>query len=160
VHRSPIARNRIESAPPPLPGTRHRGHAVPRVKPRAAPGLRNGSAVLPACLGFAAGAIFWHLVGFWQFIGEVVLDRPDELRAELAAMGTLPRAAAPPIVTGSIADGNCVRLTLDRTIGAVATEPCRAGAIETGVSMLDALPRGDLSTALDPPEVADEQKPD
>jgi hypothetical protein len=28
------------------------------------------------------------------------------------------------------------------------------------VSMLDALPRGDLSTALDPPEVADEQKPD
>jgi hypothetical protein len=160
VHSSPIARKHIESAPPPLPGTRHRGHAVPRVKPRAARGLRSGSAVLPACLGFAAGAIFWHLVGFWQFIGEVVLDRPNELRAELAAMGTLPRAAAPPIVTGSIADGNCVRLTLNRATGAIVTEPCRAGAIETGLSMLDALPRSDLSTAHDPPQVAEEQKPD
>ena len=109
--------------------------------------------MLPACLGFAAGAIFWHLVGFWQFIGEVVLDRPAEVRAELAAMGTTPRIAAPPIVTGSITAGNCVRLTLDRSAGAIVAEPCRAGAIESSPSTAEALPRGDLSTALGLPEV-------
>ncbi len=115
--------------------------------------------MLPACLGFAAGAIFWHLVGFWQFIGEVVLDRPDELRAELAAMGTASRVPAPQIVTGSIAGGNCVRLTLDRGAGAIVTEPCAASAPATGPSMLDALRRGDLSTALGPPEI-DQSAPD
>jgi hypothetical protein len=48
-----------------------------------------------------------------------------------------------------------VRLTLDRGAGAIVTEPCAATAPATGPSMLDALRRGDLSTALGPPEVGE-----
>ncbi|WP_333794235.1 hypothetical protein [Hyphomicrobium sp.] len=71
-------------------------------------------------LGFVAGAVFWHFIGFWSFVSDVVLvgDAPP------AAM----RAAEPIAI--ALADTPsaqaCTRLALDRRTGETSAHACDA----------------------------------
>ncbi len=69
------------------------------------------SGPLWAVAGFLCGAIFWHMVGFWSFVGGLVAHGPSaEQRLEAALL----------------AGTNCVTLALDRQSGATHSEPCPA----------------------------------
>lgn len=96
------------------------GDPAPR-KPRRT--LR--AALLWGALGFFAGAVFWHAVGFWTFVSEVVLNREDSAKfARQAAAG--PDALAQPElpVIYLIDPANCTALELDRTANRTAVRPC------------------------------------
>jgi hypothetical protein len=62
--------------------------------------------------GFLIGAIFWHAIGFWGFIGEVVLKGPD------LHVTTVARAAPPAT------PANCTTLALNRATGETTSVPC------------------------------------
>lgn len=71
-------------------------------------------------LGFASGVIFWHLIGFWGFVAEVVLPSPSENRPFKASANaapaqpalTLPLRPARPrherVTTASAASANAI----------------------------------------------------
>lgn len=83
------------------------------------------AALLWGALGFFAGAVFWHAVGFWDFVSEVVLNREDSAKfARQAAAG--PDALAQPElpVIYLIDPANCTALELDRTANRTAVRPC------------------------------------
>lgn len=81
-------------------------------------------------LGFFCGALFWHVVGFWDFLGGIVYKQHRDTtiiervlttqfaEAEedkpLAAREKQARAAAQ----------NCTTLVMDRISGATAARPC------------------------------------
>jgi len=62
--------------------------------------------------GFLIGAIFWHAIGFWGFLGEVIL-KGSEPQASVVARTALP-ASVP----------NCTALAIDRTTGRTRSIPC------------------------------------
>ena len=113
--------------------------------------IRSGSAVLPACLGFVAGAVFWHVIGFWAFVGQVVLDRPAQYAGQLAAAHPTGPAPDERLAAGSNAIANCARLTLDRG-GNTVVAACQAGPVEAVSVHGEPLQRGDLSIAPGLPE--------
>jgi hypothetical protein len=90
-------------------------------KPRRA--LR--AALLWGALGFFAGAIFWHAVGFWTFVSEVVLDSEGSVQFARQA-ATRPGALAHPElpVIYLIDPASCTALELDRTANRTAVRPC------------------------------------
>ena len=81
-------------------------------------------AALWATIGFVSGAVFWHAVGFWTFMSELVLNG-----REASASQDLPLAGA-DIETGSLPriyhvnPQNCVSLVLDRGTNYTAARPC------------------------------------
>ena len=92
---------------------------VTRAGPR-----RSGGRVLTALLwgglGFIAGAVFWHLVGFWSFVTEVVLDRTA---AQATVVAPPSRLNAIPTVVLVEAD-RCTTLALDRRRNRTIAAPC------------------------------------
>lgn len=63
-----------------------------------------------AVLGFVAGALFWHFVGFWSFVAEVAFNDDGKSPSRLINLDTArsvtlpansPAAPAPAIVTAS-----------------------------------------------------------
>ena len=74
---------------------------------------RPGAAIMLGwgLLGFLVGAVFWHFIGFWGFISDVVLrGHPDDIRI-IAQVGP-----------------ECTEMVLDRTTGAVTATACPASA--------------------------------
>jgi hypothetical protein len=81
-------------------------------------------------IGFVLGAVFWHFIGFWGFVADVVLaGGPDE---PMAVVSPVPRAAAgearaavteaaPAAVRSS---ATCTLLVLDRRLGRTVARPC------------------------------------
>ena len=58
--------------------------------------------------GFLVGAIFWHFIGFWGFVGDVVFSsRPATEYHQIAQTGP-----------------HCIELVLDRASGGVRGLPC------------------------------------
>lgn len=58
-----------------------------------------------AALGFAAGAIFWHFVGFWTFMSHIMFSTPETARRSSsppAALAAASSEAGARIETGSI----------------------------------------------------------
>ena len=103
--------------------------------------------------GFLIGVVFWHMVGFWSFVTEVVLAPPSGRAYSYAAVkmpvqianntnnietGSIKKVAvsgktskAQSTVTGDItqpteqpAIKNCSALQLDRKSGIIRTTPC------------------------------------
>jgi hypothetical protein len=85
------------------------------------------SAVAYVTLGFVLGAIFWHFVGFWDFVGQVMFGS----RTTTAEVGYSP----PPIklkdrVSGSSSlaivpePSACTALQLDRATGTTTRVDC------------------------------------
>lgn len=62
--------------------------------------------------GFLIGAIFWHAIGFWGFIGDVVLKGPDPHASTIARSMPIAEPA------------NCTALALDRATGETYSAPC------------------------------------
>jgi len=81
---------------------------------------RLRAALLCGGMGFVAGAVFWHLVGFWSFMAEVVLDRTA---AAQAAVGPPPRLDGVPSVILVKAD-RCTTLALNRRSNLTVAVPC------------------------------------
>lgn len=79
--------------------------------------------------GFLVGAVFWHLIGFWVFVSEVVLKGPelgqpaavarDETALRLRDLAA--RSAGYRVRSGSAA---CVALALDRRSGQTRPTAC------------------------------------
>lgn len=86
--------------------------------PKSAGRLR--AALLWGGMGFVAGAVFWHLVGFWSFVAEVVLDRTAAAQAAAAAP---PRSNGVPTVILVKAD-RCTTLALNRRSNLTVAAPC------------------------------------
>lgn len=81
-------------------------------------------------LGFVGGAVFWHFVGFWGFLSEVVLDGGPIGIMERAAIEApaLPQAQ-PRQRRVQVADASapaCTLLSLDRKTGLTSARPCDA----------------------------------
>jgi hypothetical protein len=71
-------------------------------------------------LGFVAGAVFWHLVGFWSFLSEVVLDRTTGPQAAEAASAPTGLSAKVVLVDSA----TCTALALDRRAKLTLALPC------------------------------------
>lgn len=90
------------------------------VAPAGASASRSPAGWRWGLLGFASGVIFWHLIGFWGFVAEVVLPTPSENRPFKASANaapaqpalTLPLRPARPrherVTTASTASANAI----------------------------------------------------
>ena len=87
------------------------------------------SALSYGLFGFVLGAIFWHFVGFWDFVGQVMFkSRTGD--TEIA------QASAPPKLKDRVSDvtalavmpepHSCSTLQLDRDTGITSMAPCEA----------------------------------
>lgn len=80
-------------------------------------------------LGFITGAFFWHAIGFWGFVSEVVLNGSAEKRGvlELAQMPPPIPTSAPgtPMPTIYLVEAHhCTALALDRPTNRTQVIPC------------------------------------
>lgn len=62
--------------------------------------------------GFLIGAIFWHAIGFWGFLGDVILKSPEP-RVSVVARSAPPESQP-----------NCTALAIDRASGRTRSIPC------------------------------------
>ncbi len=86
-------------------------------------------------LGFVVGAVFWHFIGFWGFVSDVVLrGHPDDTRV-IAQTGR-----------------DCTELMLDRETGLVKSIAC---PLHTQV-----LPEGTRLVRADSEHLRKAQKPE
>lgn len=118
-----------EQAPSELGAVRP-GIAAPSEAVQAKPRRGVRTALVWGGLGFVAGAAFWHAVGFWSFLSNVVLNDASQAHAEAA------RANAPAVLVSGrpqpaalptlylIDPANCTGLALDRATNRIAVRPC------------------------------------
>jgi len=129
---------------PQLPGLRPAPAPCPEpvANVEVAPAGRSPwRAILWATLGFVTGAVFWHVVGFWTFVSDVVLNRP------LDAGGIL-RAEAPVVAVPTIYlvdPATCTALMLDRQTNQTVVRPCPQDGL--ALRLQPEGRRGDLSLA-------------
>lgn len=81
-------------------------------------------------MGFILGAVFWHFVGFWQFVRTILLPMPKPI--ERAVVDSPARSAG------------CAAFVRDRENGIVHPVPCRI------VDLADR-PAGQKGARLTPP---------
>lgn len=81
-------------------------------------------AALWATIGFVSGAVFWHAIGFWSFMSELVLNsKPATTVQDLSLVGA-------DFETGSLPDvyhvnpQHCISLVLNREANYTAAQPC------------------------------------
>ncbi len=119
--------------------------------PSRTEGMRRTPPAISAALGFVAGVVFWHFVGFWDFLSDTLLvPNRGATTAQLssgdgrAAPAGTRRATSGTVVAGTTASAvpGCSTLLIDRKTGATATVPCPADFIViAGPRRVD---RGDL----------------
>lgn len=86
-------------------------------------------------IGFALGAAFWHFVGFWSFVSDVVLaghhERAVISRAALPEQRHLPEVRAQFVRTADASSGSssCISLVLDRRTGVTSGRSCDASFV-------------------------------
>ena len=120
-------------------------------KPAASPRRHVRGAALWATIGFVAGAVFWHAVGFWTFVSEVMFDGTEPAAAEEMALAPPPGTS--DIVTGSLPTilhvdpARCTSLQLDRSSNLTSQRPCPADGI--ALRLEQGSERGDLSLIAD-----------
>lgn len=71
----------------------------------------GGSVVASALIGFVVGAVFWHFIGFWGFVRDVVLRGPDQEVRQSAQTGI-----------------HCTSVILDRETGRLSASTCPSDA--------------------------------
>lgn len=109
--------------------------------------------IRPATLGFVAGAIFWHFVGFWSFMSHIVFTRPETARHASVSPG--PSSQASPIETGSLQrlekltspkiEKSCTTITRDLSNGQTRQSECRK--LTRRMNLKPSSPRQDLRAA-------------
>jgi len=129
---------RGQQRPPPLPNAvaphATRTPPPPAKERRPAPFVmrRAGSAVVYGLLGFVLGAIFWHFVGFWDFVGQVMFKgRPSETQISQAPppVKLKERVSGVSPLAVVIEPGACTTLELDRSSGATRAVACEIEAL-------------------------------
>ncbi|MDP1909685.1 MAG: hypothetical protein Q8K85_15410 [Hyphomicrobium sp.] len=94
------------------------------VAPARARRGRRGAA-LWTTIGFVCGAVFWHAVGFWNFVGDIAFNPNGDSTAALS-----PAQQDGAIVTGSLPSvyrvnpASCTSLELDRQSNRTVVRPC------------------------------------
>lgn len=80
-------------------------------------------------IGFVAGAVFWHFVGFWGFVSDVMLAKEPFTFLPAGAQAT--HAPSPEVRSRwlQVADADtarspCTMLSLDRRTGVTSAWPC------------------------------------
>ncbi len=101
--------------------------APPRAAGNRASGF--GSAVLWGGSGFVVGAMFWHVIGFWDFMSHVVLGAPESRRSQAEASGWATQVITTPTpgrttTKRTTVAANCTTMAIDRTRGVTASKPC------------------------------------
>ena len=96
------------------------------LKPR-----KPGASILwPGVLGFVAGAVCWHLVGFWGFVTEAVFfsrtEAVSQVPARVAALSSKAQNHQPgdPAAALALAAENCSTAIIDRTGGETTPRSC------------------------------------
>jgi hypothetical protein len=79
--------------------------------------------VIWAASGFIAGAVFWHAVGFWSFISDVVFNK-DERTWTLGAAEVAGNANISLPTIFLVDPANCTALALDRSSNSTLVLPC------------------------------------
>jgi hypothetical protein len=78
--------------------------------------------------GFVLGAAFWHVVGFWDFVGRVMFKGADQTADVVAAIAPDVKLRERVSGVGSLAitlsSETCTSLSLDRATGQTRAEPC------------------------------------
>jgi hypothetical protein len=123
--------------PPPIPRTAQPQAAslLPGAITTDAPGppeRKVRSALVTLLLGFVLGALFWHFVGFWDFVGQVmfkgkstgseITQAPPPIKLKERVSGVSPLAI-------TLEPERCVTLELDRTTGLTSSAPCDVQAL-------------------------------
>lgn len=75
--------------------------------------------------GFVVGAVFWHFVGFWDFVSTLVYAPPRSALVQQAPVA--PGEKRPAL---SVSHANCASLILDRTSGLTSLGPCRSQIVD------------------------------
>jgi hypothetical protein len=91
-----------------------------------------------AGLGFAAGAVFWHFVGFWSFMSHIMFSSPETARRTASPAPAIASSApqgASPLETGSLRrlekltapkiEPSCTAVTRDKQTGQMHQSECR-----------------------------------
>lgn len=102
-------------------------------RPTRAPGREGGLGyALWGIAGFLLGAFFWHVVGFWDFIANVV-HRRDHPPTMIERLLSSPSAHGGAESVGELAQREleayraaqtCTTLMRDRTTGRTSAQPC------------------------------------
>lgn len=106
------------------------GLALPKEAAPRKPRRRAHSAIAWAGLGFVTGAIFWHVVGFWTFLSNVVLKGATDPVAKTVLAGAAPSPTATSstkrkLPTIYLVDAaKCTALALDRRSNRTSLAPC------------------------------------
>lgn len=127
--------------PPPLPAARpvhHLNTIAPNGRGVGSDTQRIGRArtskravMFSAVLGFVAGAVCWHLVGFWWFISDVMFHRRGEPMAQISRPAAVALKAQSRRADGTgpavAADmGRCTVAVRDGSTAETTTAPCAA----------------------------------
>jgi hypothetical protein len=97
-----------------------------RWKLRAAREMLDGIGGLGwSVLGFVGGAVFWHFVGFWGFVSDVVLaDGPPMIAGQAVIYAPPPEVRARWLQVADASAPSCTLLSLDRRTGVTSARPC------------------------------------
>lgn len=119
----------LEDGPRAVPVAGARADAVPSPARRVGFGrvlaLLDGIGGLGwSVIGFVAGAVFWHFVGFWGFVADVILaGGPPAAESTPPALVRIAEEAHLLRVADASA---CTLLALDRRTGLTTAAPCEA----------------------------------
>lgn len=104
-------------------------------------------AALWTTVGFVCGAVFWHAVGFWTFMSEMVLNgdavaaaHEAERSSDLIETGSLPTIYR-------VDPASCTSLELNRASNTTEIRPCPAEGIALRLDSDET--RGDLAVVAD-----------
>lgn len=105
--------------------------AAPAPRPERSRMRRAGSALAYGILGFILGAIFWHFVGFWDFVGQVMFrGHPSDAQISQAPpVKFRERAPVGAPLAVVLEPAACTTLQLDRDSGVTAAVPCTTGTL-------------------------------
>ena len=70
--------------------------------------------------GFLIGAICWHFVGFWDFVGTAVFRGPHQRSPIEVAVRSKPEPETPPAVLQQASTEEAARRALDTAARAIA----------------------------------------
>jgi hypothetical protein len=128
----------------------------------AAPAPRRSARapIVWGALGFLGGALFWHAVGFWSFMSEIVRDPAPGARTAIAAAEASPgpasqQAALPTIYR--VDPANCTALALERSTNETVVRPCPAQGLALRLEAEGS--REDLAVAAAPAVTAAGYRP-
>lgn len=77
--------------------------------------------------GFVGGAVFWHFIGFWSFVADVVLAGGTAGGVDSATrkpQQQLVRMADAEMINSTDAAATCTALVLDRRTGVTSADDC------------------------------------